>query len=103
MWLPTAMALLIQAYGFLATQGSLQFVHSLVATDVFYGLFLTLTWGAMWLATPAAVRGWAVAQETSGSRWRRAVGGISGRKVFSGGSGMTLILSFCLVGLFLAP
>ena len=101
-WLPTAMALLIHAYGFLATQGSLQVVYTLVAANVLYGLFLTLTWGAMWLSTPADVRGWAVAQETSGSRWRRVVGEISGRKVFSGGSGMSLILSFSLGGLFLA-
>ncbi len=100
-WLPTAVMFVVLAFAFFATQGSLRFVHALLAINVFYGLFLVLTWGAMWPSTPADVRGWALAQKPPRSRWGRLLEVISDRRVFSGGAGMALIISTSAGGLFL--
>ncbi len=102
MWLPTAIALLVQTSVFFAVGGPLQFVYLLLGVDIFYGLFLVLTWGAMWLSTPADVRRWALAQDLPGSRWQRFVQESSGKKVFSGSAGMSFIISASLGGLGLA-
>ena len=102
MWLPTAIMLLVLAFVFFAVGGSLQFVHWLLAVNVFYGLFLVLTWGAMCLSTPGDVRRWAIAQELPRSRWRSFVEESSGRRVFSGGAGMSVIISFSAGGVGLA-
>lgn len=101
-WLPIAITLLVMMFVFFALGGSLQYVHVLLAVDAFYGLFLVLTWGAMWLSTPAEVRRWAIAQDSSGSRWQRLVEASSGRKVFSGGAGMYTIISLSAGGVILA-
>jgi hypothetical protein len=63
MWLPTAIAALIVTFVFFVVGGTFRSVHWLVGIDVLYGLILVLTWGAMWLSTPADVRRWALAQE----------------------------------------
>lgn len=102
MWLPTAIALLMQTFVFFTVGGPLQFVYVLLGVNVSYGLFLVLTWGAMYLSTPADVRRWALAQERPHSRWRRFVEESSGRRVFSGGVGMSTIISFSVGGLFFA-
>ena len=103
MWLPTAIAVLMVTFVPFAAGGSFRSVYWLLATDAFYGLFLVLTWGAMWLSTPADVRRWALAQEPPRrSRWGRFVEVISDRRVFSGGAGMSFIISVSLGGLGLA-
>ena len=63
MWLPTAIAVLVLAFVFFAAGESFRYVHWLLGINVLYGLILVLTWGAMWLSTPADVRRWALAQE----------------------------------------
>lgn len=103
LWLPTAIAVLMVTFVFFAAGGSPRFVHLLLAVDVFYGLFLVLTWGAMWPSTPADVRRWALAQELPRSRWRRFVEVIiSDRRVFSGGAGMSTIIGVSVGGVGLA-
>src|SRR5918997_2227709 len=103
MWLPTAIAVLVVTFVFFVVGGSLRSVHWLLGINVLYGLILVLTWGAMWLSTPADVRRWALAQEPSHrSRWGRLVEVISDRRVFSGGAGMSFIISVSVGGLSLA-
>ena len=103
MWLATAIAVLVVTFVFLVVGRPLRSVHWLLGTNVLYGLILVLTWGAMWLSTPADVRRWALAQEPSPrSRWGRFVEVISDRRVFSGGSGMSFIISVSVGGLSLA-
>ena len=103
MWLPTAIAVLIVTFVFFVVGGPSRSVYWLLGIDVFYGLILVLTWGAMWLSTPADVRRWALAQEPSHrSRWGRFVEVISDRRVFSGGAGMGFIISVSVGGLGLA-
>jgi uncharacterized membrane protein len=103
MWLPTAIAVLIVTFVFFVVGGSFRSVHWLLGINVLYGLILVLTWGAMWLSTPADVRRWALAQEPPRrSRWGRFVEVISDRRVFSGGAGMNTIIGFSVGGLFLA-
>jgi uncharacterized membrane protein len=103
MWLPTAIAVLVLAFVFFAAGESFRYVHWLLGINVLYGLILVLTWGAMWLSTPADVRRWALAQEPPrSSRWGRFVEVISDRRVFSGGSGMSFIISVSVGGLSLA-
>ena len=105
MLLSSAMMVVVPAFAFFAAGGSLRFVYYwLLAVDAFYGLFLVLTWGTMWPSTPADVRMWALAQEPPrSSGWRRFVEVVfSDRKVFSGGAGMSVIISFSVGGLFLA-
>ena len=104
MLLSSAMMVVVPAFAFFAAGGSLRFVYYwLLAVDAFYGLFLVLTWGTMWPSTPADVRMWALAQEPPrSSGWRRFVEVVfSDRKVFSGGAGMSVIISFSVGGLFL--
>jgi Protein of unknown function (DUF1345) len=101
-WVPTGVALLVQAFVFFTIREPLQYVHMLLATNIFYGLFLALTWGAMRSSMPTDVQRWALAQERTGSRWRRFLEESSGRRVFSGGAGTNTIISFSLAGLFLA-
>ena len=55
MWLPTAVASLVLAFVFFAAGGPFRSVHWLLGINVSYGLILVLTWGAMWLSTPADV------------------------------------------------
>jgi uncharacterized membrane protein len=103
MWLATAIAVLVVTFVFLVVGRPLRSVHWLLGTNVLYGLILVLTWGAMWLSTPADVRRWALAQEPSRrSRWGRFVEIISDRRVFSGGAGMSFIVSVSVGGLGLA-
>lgn len=101
-WLPTAVMFVVLAFAFFAVGGPPPFVYALLATDAWYGLFLVLTWGAMCLSTPADVRRWALAQELPRSRWRRFVEESSGRRVFSGGAGMSFITSLSVGGVGLA-
>lgn len=101
-WLPIAVMLLVMTFVSFAVGGPFQRVHSLLAVDVFYGLFLILTWGAMCLSTPADVQRWALAQELPRSRRRRFMTVISDRRVFSGGAGMNTIIAVSVGGLFLA-
>ena len=103
MWLPTAIAVLVVTIVFFVVGGPFRSVHWLLGTNVLYGLILVLTWGAMWLSTPADVRRWALAQEPARrSRWGRFVEVISDRRVFSGGAGMSFIISVSVGGLGLA-
>jgi uncharacterized membrane protein len=102
LWLPIAVTFLVMTFVFFAVGEPFQLVHSLLAVDVFYGLFLVLTWGAMWLSTPADVQRWALAQELPRSRWRRLVTVISDRRVFSGGAGMSTIIGVSVGGVGLA-
>ena len=103
MWLPTAVASLVLAFVFFAAGESFRYVHWLLGINVLYGLILVLTWGAMWLSTPADVRRWALAQEPARrSRWGKFVEIISDRRVFSGGAGMSFIISVSVGGLGLA-
>ena len=104
MWLPTAIAVLVVTIVFFVVGGPFRSVHSLLGINVSYGLILVLTWGAMWLSTPADVRRWALAQEPPRrSRWGRFVEVIFlDRRVFSGGAGMSTIIGFSIGGLFLA-
>ncbi len=104
LYLPMAMALVVLAFAFFATGGPLRFVHTLLAVNLYYGLFLALTWAAMRSSTPADLRRWALAQEPPRrSRWRRFVDALAtDRRVFSGGAGMSFIISVSVGGLFLA-
>ncbi len=102
MWLPMAISFVVLVVAFFAAGGSVRPVHWLLAADAFYGLFLVLTWGAMWHSTPAHVQRWALAQERPRSRWRRFAEVITDRRVFSGGAGMFVIISFSVAGVFLA-
>ncbi len=63
MWLPTAIAVLMATFVFFVVGGPFRSVHWLLGINVLYGLILVLTWGAMWLSTPADIRRWALAQE----------------------------------------
>lgn len=102
LWLPIAVMFIVMTFVFFAVGGPFQLVHSLLAVNVFYALFLLLTWGAMGLSTPADVRRWALAQELSRSRWRRFMAVVSDRRVFSGGAGMSTIISVSVGGVGLA-
>ena len=101
-WLPIAVALLVMTFVFVADGGALRPVYSLLAVDVFYGLFLLLTWGAMWPLAPADVQRWALAQKRPRSRWWRFTAVISDRRVFSGGAGMSTIIGVSVGGVGLA-
>ena len=103
LWLPITITLLMVTFVFFVGGASFRSVHWLLGTDVLYGLFLVLTWGAMWLSTPPDVRRWALAQEPPRrSRWRRFVAVISDRRVFSGGAGMSTIVGVSVGGVSLA-
>ena len=101
-WLPTITSAVLWLV-FTAVEGSIRSVRWLLAVDAFYGLFLILTWSAMRLSAPEDVRRWALAQEPPRrSRWGRLVEVVSERRVFSGGAGMSLIISVSVGGLGLA-
>ena len=85
-----------------ATSGLFGEVQMLLILNVFYGVFLALTWAAMYSASPEDARLWALAQEVGGSRWQRLVAVGSGKRVFSGGTGMFMIISFSALGVSFA-
>lgn len=71
-------------------------------TYAFYGLFLLLTWAAMYGTTPEELRLWALAQRDRGSGWRRLLEVLKGTRVFSGRVGLVTIVGFSFVGVFSA-
>ena len=67
--------------------------------DVFYVVFLVLTWAAMLLTSPSQTRRWATAQEAPRSRLRRFLQVLASTRLFSGWAGLLTIVSFSFVGL----
>ena len=100
-WTPIAVTLLL-SFVLVATSGTFGEVQALLMLNVFYGVFLALTWAAMYSASPEDARWWALAQEVGGSRWRRLMAVSFGKRVFSGGVGMFMIISFSVLGVYFA-
>lgn len=88
---------LIAAYA-LAQGASLFWI---VFVDVYYVVYLILTWTAMWRSSPEEVREWAMAQKSPHSKRRRLLQILAGSRVFSGKVGLLIIGSFSFVGLVL--
>lgn len=102
MWISVAITTLALMFVSLATPAPLDTDDLLLAVNIFYGMFLILTWRAMALSTPADVRRWALAQETPRNRWWRLWDIISSRKTFSGDAGMFVIQSISAGGVVIA-
>ncbi len=100
-WAPIAVTLLL-VFTLAATSGLFGEVQMLLILNVFYGVFLALTWSVMYSASPEDARLWALAQEVGGSRLQRLVAVGSGKRVFSGGTGMFMIISFSALGVSFA-
>lgn len=82
--------------------GQETFLPTLFFLDLFYGLFLLLTWVAMYGTSPEELRLWALAQRSHASGWRWLLDVLKSTRVFSGRAGLIMIVSFSFVGVFSA-
>lgn len=98
MWLSTSIALLALTIGAFVAGAPFRADDVLLAVNVFFGLFLMLTWVTMRRSAPADVERWALAQDPPRSRWRRFMDVLSNRKMFSGDAGMLAIQAVSAAG-----
>ena len=90
---------LVAVYIFVSNTTLLLSVY--VFLDVYYVVFLALTWAAMWRASAEEMREWAMAQKVPRTRRRRILQLLASSRVFSGKLGLYVITWFSLVGMFM--